>query len=89
MRVACRAVADPVILVHGGCGNPRSGAVRDEPSYHRALEEALAAGWAALRSGTALDAVQAAVESLEDCPLFNAGRGSVLTGEGKVEMDAA
>ena len=89
MRVACRAVADPVILVHGGCGNPRSGAVRDEPSYHRALEEALAAGWAALASGTALDGVQAAVESLEDCPLFNAGRGSVLTGEGRVEMDAA
>jgi beta-aspartyl-peptidase (threonine type) len=82
-------VADPVIVVHGGCGNPAGGTVRDEAPYHRALEEALAAGWAALNSGGALDAVQAAVESLEDCPLFNAGRGSVLTGDGEVEMDAA
>jgi beta-aspartyl-peptidase (threonine type) len=39
--------------------------------------------------GTALDAAQAAVEVLEDAPQFNAGRGSVLTGEGSVEMDAA
>jgi L-asparaginase / beta-aspartyl-peptidase len=89
MRVACRAVPDPVLLVHGGCGNPRGGAVRDEPSYHRALEAALEAGWAALDRGGALDGVQAAVESLEDCPLFNAGRGSVLTADGVVEMDAA
>jgi beta-aspartyl-peptidase (threonine type) len=63
--------------------------VRDEAPYHRALEEALEAGWAALERGGALDGVQAAVESLEDCPLFNAGRGSVLTGDGEVEMDAA
>src|SRR5919198_5386596 len=89
MRVACRAVPDAVILVHGGCGNPRDGKVRDEAPYHRALEEALEAGWAALERGGALDGVQAAVESLEDCPLFNAGRGSVLTGDGEVEMDAA
>jgi beta-aspartyl-peptidase (threonine type) len=82
-------VADPVIVVHGGCGNPAGGAVRDEAPYHRGLADALEAGWAALASGGALDAVQAAVESLEDCPLFNAGRGSVLTGDGEVEMDAA
>ena len=80
---------DPVLLVHGGAGNPRGDGVRDEPAYHRALEEALALGWAAFESGCSLGAVQAAVESLEDCPLFNAGRGSVLTEEGKVEMDAA
>ncbi len=39
--------------------------------------------------GTPLDATQVAVEWLEDCPLFNAGRGSVLSSEGVVEMDAA
>ena len=78
-----------MIVVHGGCGNPAGGAVRDEAPYHRGLADALDAGWAALASGGALDAVQAAVESLEDCPLLNAGRGSVLTGEGEVEMDAA
>jgi beta-aspartyl-peptidase (threonine type) len=83
-------VADRVIAVHGGCGNPAAGVVRDEDGYHRGIEEALEAGAAVLESGgSALDAVQAAVESLEDCPLFNAGRGSVLTSEGAVEMDAS
>jgi L-asparaginase / beta-aspartyl-peptidase len=83
-------VADRVIVVHGGCGNPAAGVVRDEAAYHRGLEEALGAGSAVLEDGgSALDAVQAAVESLEDCPLFNAGRGSVLTTEGRVEMDAS
>jgi beta-aspartyl-peptidase (threonine type) len=79
-----------VIAVHGGCGNPAAGVVRDEDAYHRALEEALGAGSSVLEGGgSALDAAQAAVESLEDCPLFNAGRGSVLTSEGAVEMDAS
>jgi isoaspartyl peptidase/L-asparaginase-like protein (Ntn-hydrolase superfamily) len=64
--------------------------VRDEAAYHRAVEEALAFGSDVLEAGgSALDAVQAAVESLEDCPLLNAGRGSVLTTEGTVEMDAS
>lgn len=88
--VACRVVADGVIVVHGGCGNPAAGVVRDEESYHRALADALEAGGELLESGgPALDAVQAAVESLEDCPLLNAGRGSVLTSDGAVEMDAS
>jgi beta-aspartyl-peptidase (threonine type) len=81
---------ETVIVVHGGCGNPPAGRVRDEQAYRRALEEALHAGQAVLDGGgTALDATQAAVEWLEDCPLFNAGRGSVLSSEGVVEMDAA
>ena len=83
-------MADRVIAVHGGCGNPAAGVVRDEAAYHRAVEEALAVGSDVLEGGgSALDAVQAAVESLEDCPLLNAGRGSVLTTEGTVEMDAS
>ncbi len=83
-------MADRVIVVHGGCGNPAAGVVRAEEDYHRALEDALGAGSDVLEGGgPALDAVQAAVESLEDCPLFNAGRGSVLTSEGGVEMDAS
>lgn len=83
-------MAERVIAVHGGCGNPAAGVVRDEAGYHRALEEALAAGSEVLEGGgAALDAAQVAVESLEDCPLFNAGRGSVLTSDGVVEMDAA
>jgi beta-aspartyl-peptidase (threonine type) len=83
-------VADRVIVVHGGCGNPAAGVVRDEAGYHRAIEEALDAGSSVLEGGgSALDAVVSAVESLEDCPLLNAGRGSVLTADGAVEMDAS
>ena len=80
----------PVLLVHGGAGNPSGGAVDDEPAHHEALRDALLAGYELLTAGTsALDAAEAAVRSLEDCPLFNAGRGSVLNAEGHVEMDAA
>lgn len=79
-----------MIVVHGGCGNPAAGVVRDEASYHRATGDALSVGGDVLEGGgSALDAVQAAVESLEDSPLLNAGRGSVLTAEGRVEMDAS
>lgn len=54
------------------------------------LEQALAAGAAILeRREGAVDAVEAAVRVLEEDPCFNAGRGSVLTAEGCVELDAA
>jgi L-asparaginase / beta-aspartyl-peptidase len=80
----------PTLLVHGGAGNPRGGKVDDEAARHAALEAALRAGYAVLtQGGGALDAAEAAVRELEDCPLFNAGRGSVLTSDGRVEMDAA
>jgi LuxR family maltose regulon positive regulatory protein len=77
------------VVVHGGCGNPRGDAIADEDGYHAALRAAVEAADAALAAGgTALDAAQAAVEVLEDAPQFNAGRGSVLTASGLVEMDA-
>jgi isoaspartyl peptidase/L-asparaginase-like protein (Ntn-hydrolase superfamily) len=80
----------PVLLVHGGAGNPSGGTVDDEPAHHEALRDALLIGYELLAGvAPALDAVEAAVRSLEDCPLFNAGRGSVLNAEGHVEMDAA
>ena len=61
-----------------------------EREYRNGLEMALKAGWSILSSGgSPLDAVEAAVASLEDFPLFNAGRGAVFTHEGKQEMDAA
>jgi beta-aspartyl-peptidase (threonine type) len=54
------------------------------------MRGAVAAGWAALGAGgSAIDAVEAAVSVLEDHPRFNAGRGSVLTSTGAVEMDAS
>jgi isoaspartyl peptidase/L-asparaginase-like protein (Ntn-hydrolase superfamily) len=80
----------PVLLVHGGAGNPAGGTVDHEPAHHEALRDALLLGYELLVAGApALDAVETAVRSLEDCPLFNAGRGSVLNAEGHVEMDAA
>jgi len=80
----------PALLVHGGAGNPRRGVVDDEAAVHAALRDALLAGYELLAGGApALDAVEAAVRWLEDCPLFNAGRGAVLNAEGHVEMDAA
>ncbi len=77
----------PALLVHGGAGaNPD-----DEPAELReGIEGAVEAGWRILeRGGSALDAVEAAVRVLEDHPRFNAGRGSVLTSAGTVEMDAS
>jgi isoaspartyl peptidase/L-asparaginase-like protein (Ntn-hydrolase superfamily) len=80
----------PVLLVHGGAGTPHDGKVDDETAVRDALRAALLAGYELLAGGgAAIDAVETAVRSLEDCPLFNAGRGSVLNAEGHVEMDAA
>jgi L-asparaginase / beta-aspartyl-peptidase len=77
----------PVIVVHGGAGKWRR---EGEEHVHAALRDALRAGGEVLeRGGKALDAVQAAVESLEDSPQFNAGRGAVVTADGTVELDAA
>jgi beta-aspartyl-peptidase (threonine type) len=75
-----------VIAVHGGAGLWRR---EGEDEVHAILREALQAGGAILRrGGKALDAVQAAVEILEDAPRFNAGRGAVATADGTVELDA-
>ena len=82
----------PRLVVHGGAGVIlRERLTPEQASELRlALRSAVEAGRAPLeRGGSALDAVQAAVQSLEDCPLFNAGRGSVFTAEGRNEMDAA
>jgi beta-aspartyl-peptidase (threonine type) len=80
----------PVLLVHGGAGTPLDGKVDDAAAVHEALRDALLAGYELLAGGApAIDAVESAVQSLEDCALFNAGRGSVLNAEGHVEMDAA
>ena len=80
------------LAIHGGAGTIRRSTMTPELEleYRGALEAALGAGWAILdNGGSSLDAVEAAVVSLEDFPLFNAGRGSVFTHEGKNELDAA
>ena len=77
----------PTVIVHGGAGaDPVEG--RDE--LRAGVQAAALAGWRALGGdGRALDAVEAAVRALEDHPRFNAGRGSVLTAGGTIEMDAS
>src|SRR6476646_4633124 len=80
------------LALHGGAGTiaRASLSAADEQQYRTALEAALTIGYNLLRDGAvALDAVEATVRSLEDCPLFNAGRGAVFTHEGHHEMDAA
>ena len=80
------------LALHGGAGTIARASLSpaDEQRYRTALEAALAIGYNLLRDGAAaLDAVEATVRSLEDCPLFNAGRGAVFTHEGHHEMDAA
>jgi len=77
----------PALIVHGGAGADPAEAP-DE--LREGIRDAVAAGWRVLaRDGRALDAVEAAVCVLEDHPRFNAGRGSVLTTAGTVEMDAS
>jgi beta-aspartyl-peptidase (threonine type) len=76
----------PALIVHGGAGADPGG--REE--LRGGMRDAVAAGWHALGAGgSALDAVEAAVRSLEDHPRFNAGRGSALTTAGTVETDAS
>ncbi|HEX5066153.1 MAG TPA: isoaspartyl peptidase/L-asparaginase [Myxococcota bacterium] len=77
--------------MHGGAGSFAGARERETANALRAgIDAALAAGAQVLAAGgAAADAVVAAVASLEDCPLFNAGTGSVLNSAGEIEMDAA
>src|SRR5271168_2856928 len=76
----------PTLLVHGGAwAIPASEAQAHQAGVRNALET----GYAILsRGGAALDAVEAAVVILEDDTTFDAGRGSFLTSDGRVQLDA-
>jgi L-asparaginase / beta-aspartyl-peptidase len=78
------------LMIHGGAGSMRRGALPEEADARAGLTRALEAGAAILSmGGSALDAVEAAVRVLEDDPVFNAGRGSVFTWDERIECDAA
>lgn len=80
------------IALHGGAGTILKQSMTEdkEKAYKEALEKALLAGYTILeKKGSAVDAVEKTVMLLEDSPLFNAGKGSVFTAEGKHEMDAS
>jgi len=77
---------EPTLLVHGGAWAIPPEMAED---HERGVARALEAGYAVLtRGGGATDAVEAAVTILEDDPTFDAGRGSFLTSEGRVQLDA-
>lgn len=78
------------IVVHGGAGPDSPFIQQNQEAYKKGLREAADAGYAVLEAGgSAIDAVEAAVNYLEDNPLFNAGRGAALNKIGEVEMDAS
>jgi len=80
------------IVVHGGAGVIERSKLTPEAeaAYRASLAKALDEGARLLdRGGTAMDAVEAIINVLEDDPLFNAGRGAVFTAEGKNELDAS
>lgn len=80
------------IVIHGGAGAMARGMMSDslETAYKQTLEIAVKAGHEILsQNGNAIDAVTKAINILEDSPLFNAGKGAVLTHEGTTELDAS
>ena len=80
------------IAIHGGAGTISRDSMNEEKynAYTLGLKNAIDAAYDLLAAGgSSLDAVELAVMKLEDCPLFNAGKGAVFNNSGKHEMDAA
>jgi beta-aspartyl-peptidase (threonine type) len=78
--------SDPVLVVHGGAWAMPDDMVQ---AHLHGVRNALVAGWRVLeRGGPALDAVEEAVVIMEDDATFDAGRGSFLNRDGKVQLDA-
>lgn len=80
------------LVIHGGAGtilfDPKK--PDKQKAYEAELNKALQIGYDTLFKGaSALDAVEVVVRYLEDCPLFNAGKGAVFTSNGKNELDAS
>ncbi|OYU28851.1 MAG: beta-aspartyl-peptidase [Burkholderiales bacterium PBB2] len=81
----------PVLVIHGGAGTLTRGAMstEQEARYRAALRNILQAGQLQLAAGaSAVDVVVEAVRQLEECELFNAGKGAVYTAAGTHELDA-
>jgi L-asparaginase / beta-aspartyl-peptidase len=80
------AKSSPKLLIHGGAWAMPDAEV---PAHERGIANALDAGYAVLlRGGSSLDAVEAAIVVMEDDETFDAGRGSFLTRDGRVQLDA-
>lgn len=80
------------LVIHGGAGYIYKGRYNkeEENAYQIKLQEALDSGYAILaRGGNSIDAVEHTIWVMENSPLFNAGKGGVMTSEETVELDAA
>ncbi len=85
-------MANWALVAHGGAGVIERQHLRpeQEAAYRGAMGRVAEAGAAVLKAGgSALDAIEAAIQMLEEDPLFNAGRGAVFTAEGEIELDAS
>lgn len=83
---------DWAIVIHGGAGymTPENLNTEKQKEYTKKLTEVLSLGEKLLSQGkSAVDVVEACIKLMEDSPLFNAGKGSVFTHEGRNEMDAS
>lgn len=86
-------VIEPSIIVHGGAGGRKDKDLAKRETNMRAVEKelrnAIEEGIRKLKNGSSLDSVEAAVRYMEECGIFNAGRGAVLTLDGRIQLDAA
>jgi beta-aspartyl-peptidase (threonine type) len=82
-----------LLVIHGGAGVLDEAEMKDAGTktadYEEGLAAALRAGYEAMRAGTSVDGVEKAIRSMEDSPLFNAGKGAALNREGKARLDAS
>lgn len=81
-----------VIVIHGGAGDiVKEGMTADEiKAYQDKLDEALEAGYKLMQGGgSSTDAVEAAINVMENAGIFDAGKGAVFNSEGKIELDAS
>jgi len=91
-KIGLKEHKEYILLIHGGVGTILKENITPakEKAYLQALEQAVLAGEEILKANkTAVEAVEAAVKVMEDSRLFNAGKGSVFTYDGKNEMDAS
>lgn len=91
---ACKAVNAPCpfgLVIHGGAGgNDPALAPEGEHAYGAKLTEAIEAGFSVLaRGGAATEAVVESIRVMEDCGMFNAGRGAAFNADGLCELDAS
>ncbi len=93
VAIADDGASDVVLAIHGGAGTVSKELIgaKSEQEYRDTLRQAILAGKGALEKdgGKGIDAVVAAIEVLEDSPLFNAGKGAAFNRAGQNELDAS